>query len=46
MKIKMFNYMFNECENRMCEAGGERSNFHEKFWLYSTMSQKFRALNN
>lgn len=37
--------MFNEHENQMCEVGGQRSNY-EKFWFYSTMSQKFRALKN
>lgn len=27
----MFNYIFREHANEMCEAGGERSNCHEKF---------------
>lgn len=29
-KSEKFNDIFSEHGNQMCEAGGERSNFHEK----------------
>lgn len=33
LKIKMFNYVFSEHGNQMCEAEGEKNNFHENFFV-------------
>lgn len=33
LEIKLFNYIFSEHRNQMCEAEGEKSHFHENFFV-------------
>lgn len=33
LKIKLFNYIFSEHGNQMCEAEGEKSNFRENYFV-------------
>lgn len=43
LKIKMFNYVFSERGNQMCEAEGEKNNFHENFFVSLSRIMHWKA---
>lgn len=43
LKIKLFNYIFSEHGNEMCEAEGEKSNFHEIFFYFTLKNYALKS---